>query len=131
MSKANHAAEDIAASPTHQALTPASVSPIHVATSRPALAAAAEVPPPAAAIALNPAISRWLSNRLVVVSLLAIAGPLGLPALWLSPRFSRTAKILTTALFLFVTVVFPLALAYYWLEIALRPLVDVFGEVHG
>jgi hypothetical protein len=77
---------------------------------------------------VDPAFVRLLGNRLVVIGLLAVAGPLGLPALWLSRRFSKPTKIATTVLFFLATVVAPLALAYYWLEIALRPLVDVFDK---
>lgn len=77
---------------------------------------------------LDPAFVRLLGNRLVVVGLLAVAGPLGLPALWLSRRFSKPTKIATTVVFFLATVVAPLALAYYWLEVALRPLVDVFDK---
>ena len=78
----------------------------------------------------NPAIAGLLNNRLAVIGLVAVAGPLGLPALWFSRRFSRLTKIITTVVFVLVTAVLPLALAYYWLEISLRPLVDAFGEVH-
>ena len=85
--------------------------------------------PPVATFNVDPAIARLVSSRMLVVGLLAIVGPLGLPAMWLSPRFSRLTKIVTTALFLVVTVLLPLTLAYYWLEVALRPLVDAFGQV--
>lgn len=86
---------------------------------------------PVTLITLSPGLNGLLSNRLAVVAILALVGPIGLPALWLSPRFSRIAKILTTVLFLLATVALPLAMAYYWLEIALRPLVDAFGQVHN
>jgi hypothetical protein len=94
------------------------------------LAPRAERCPPAEgnSIAVDPAIVRLLSNRAVVIGLLAISGPIGLPALWLSRRFSRTTKIVTTVAFLLATVAFPLALTYYWTEIALRPLVEAFDS---
>ena len=85
--------------------------------------------PPVAAITLAPGVAGLLNSRLLVIALLAIVGPLGLPALWFSPRFSRITKVLATSLFVLLTVVLPLAFAYYWLEIALRPLVDAFGQV--
>ena len=83
-----------------------------------------------ATVELDPAIRRLLNNPLAIVGLLAVVGPLGLPALWLSKRFSRITKIVTTIVFLLVTVVLPLATAYYWLEIALRPLADVMHQTN-
>lgn len=79
-------------------------------------------------VEIDPAFVRLLGNRFVVIGLLAVAGPLGLPALWFSRKFSKGTKIATTVLFFLATVVAPLALAYYWLEIALRPLVEVFDK---
>jgi len=66
-------------------------------------------------------------NRLLVIAILLCAGPMGLPALWLSCRFSRRTKILTTIGYLLVTAILPLAIAWYFLEVAVRPVVDVLG----
>jgi len=63
-------------------------------------------------------------NRWLVVGLLLVAGPLGLPALWLSRRFSLAVKIATTALYTALTVALPIALVWYWCEAAVRPVVD-------
>jgi hypothetical protein len=84
--------------------------------------------PDTASVQLEPAVGRVLNSRLAVMAILAVAGPLGLPALWLSSRFSKTAKLITTLVFVLATVVFPLALTYYWVEIALRPLIDAFQQ---
>lgn len=65
-----------------------------------------------------------LDNRWLVVGLLLVAGPIGLPALWLSRRFSPGVKIATTVLYAALTVVVPIALVWYWCEAAVRPLVD-------
>lgn len=65
-----------------------------------------------------------LDNRWLVVGLLLVAGPIGLPALWFSRRFSTKVKVGTTILYAIVTVVFPLAMVWYWCETAVRPLVD-------
>ena len=65
-----------------------------------------------------------LDNRWLVAGLLLVAGPIGLPALWLSRRFSRGVKIVTTALYAALTVAVPIALIWYWCEAAVRPLVD-------
>jgi hypothetical protein len=85
-------------------------------------------PRPAAVVEVDPKLARALDNRLTVLSLLACAGPIGLPALWLSRRFSKGTKALVTIAFLLATVVFPLAMAYYWLDVALRPLVDAMSQ---
>jgi len=43
--------------------------------------------------------SRWFYNVwAVLLALFVVLGPLGLPLLWRSPRFSRGAKVLLTAL---------------------------------
>ncbi len=98
--------------------------------------AAAVVIPEANQIAAAPvhpisSARQLLDNRLFVVTLLLIVGPLGLPALWFNRRFSSLTKIFTTVVYFLLTAVLPLALAWYWLEIAVRPLVDSFSEVNG
>jgi hypothetical protein len=48
--------------------------------------------------------SRWYYTVWAVLfSLFFVLGPLGLPLLWKSPHFSRTAKLLLTGLVLAVT----------------------------
>ena len=69
-----------------------------------------------------------LNNRLAVIGIIAFVGPPGLLALWLSPRFATRTKIVTTATYFLLTAVIPLAIAWYWLDHSLRPLVDVFGK---
>lgn len=68
-----------------------------------------------------------LNNRLIVMAIVLVAGPIGLPALWFSPRFSRGTKIITTGVYFLLTAVLPLLVAWYFLDVALRPLVNVFG----
>ena len=68
-----------------------------------------------------------LKRRWAIVAILLTVGPLGLPALWFSERFSKLAKILTTVGFFLGTVVLPLAVLWYWLNVALRPLVDTLS----
>ena len=65
-----------------------------------------------------------LDNRLVVVGIVLCAGPLGLPALWFSRRFSRVTKVVTTVAYFVFTVVLPLVIAWYWLDISVRPLLE-------
>lgn len=94
--------------------------------------------PPAGAhgqLLAKPADSSWhalrtaLDNRWLVIGLLAVVGPLGLPAVWLNRRFSPATKIALTLLFFLLTVGLPLALTWYACETLLRPLVDAFPPV--
>jgi hypothetical protein len=70
-----------------------------------------------------------LNSRCAIVGMLAFVGPLGLPFLWFSQRFTRSTKVAITAVFLVLTVVLPLAFTYYWVETAIRPLLEAFRGV--
>ena len=95
-----------------------------------------DVPVPAAnseasqsgSISISPEIQAILGNRWVVIGILAATGPIGLPALWFSPRFRPWVKITISILYFFVTAIFPLLVAWYWFGYALQPLVDIFGK---
>lgn len=69
-----------------------------------------------------------LERRWVVLAILLCAGPIGLPLVWLSSRFSKLAKIGLTAGFVLLTVILPIALVWYWCEMAIRPLVDALAR---
>jgi hypothetical protein len=69
-----------------------------------------------------------LENRFCVVAILLCAGPIGLPALWFSPRFSRRFKIITSTGYFLLTAILPLAITWYVVDAAVRPLVDVFAR---
>lgn len=69
-----------------------------------------------------------VNNRMFVVGMIACAGPLGLLAMWLSQRFSNRTKIITTVGYVLLAIVAPLVAIWYWLHIALRPVVDVLGQ---
>ncbi len=68
-----------------------------------------------------------LDNRLVVIGILLCAGPLGLPALWFSRRFSRVTKVVTTIAYFVFTAVLPLVIAWYCLDFAVRPLLEALA----
>jgi hypothetical protein len=72
-------------------------------------------------------VTQILENRFYVISILLCVGPIGLPALWFSRRFSRRAKIITTTCYFLFTVVIPLMAAWYFLNVALRPIVDALS----
>ena len=69
-----------------------------------------------------------LENRSYVIAILLCAGPIGLPALWFSRRFSRRFKIITTTGYFLFTVILPLAIAWYVLDFSVRPLVDALSQ---
>ena len=77
----------------------------------------------------NPAdtVQVILNNRLYVGIVIALIGPLGLPALWFSPRFSNQTKLLLTLFFVVITAVVPLAIAWYFLDYSVRPLVEALS----
>jgi hypothetical protein len=79
-------------------------------------------------LASGGAAKKLLDNRLAIVGLLVVVGPLGLPFLWLSGRFSRLTKFVVTTLYFAFTVVFPLAVTWYWLDTAMQPLLEAFGR---
>jgi hypothetical protein len=86
--------------------------------------------PPAAGreapVALSRGAASLLQSRPAVIAILLVGGPVGLPFLWLSGRFSRPTKIITTVAYFGLTVVAPIALTWYWLDVAVRPLLDVW-----
>jgi hypothetical protein len=94
-------------------------------------AVAAPAPPTIIAIQVDPKLLAWLNHRGVVVAILLVCGPLGLPALWFSPRFSKTSKIAISVLFFLGTVIAPLALSWYWLDVAVRPVLDALTTARG
>ena len=73
------------------------------------------------------AIQTVLNNRWYVGMVIALIGPFGLPALWFSPRFSKPTKIVGTLIFVIMTTVVPLAVAWYFLDYRIRPLVDALS----
>ena len=73
------------------------------------------------------AIQTVLNNRWYVGMVIALIGPLGLPALWFSPRFNKPTKIIGTLFFVVMTTVVPLAVAWYFLDYRIRPLVDALS----
>ncbi len=73
-------------------------------------------------------VTTVLENRGYVLAILLLAGPIGLPALWFSPRFSRVFKMVTTALYFLVTAILPIVVTWYLLDVAVRPLLEPLGN---
>ncbi len=72
-------------------------------------------------------LQRFVDDRFLVISLLLVVGPLGLPLIWLNRRFSIWSKVGWTVVFVMVTVVFPIALVWYCCNTAMQPLLEAFG----
>ncbi len=84
--------------------------------------------PNQAIVTLSPGVQKVLNNRWLIGLMLAVVGPVGLPALWFSERFSPTTKVVVSILFLAGTILIPIGIALYWLEFSVRPLVDVMNQ---
>ncbi|PHS00794.1 MAG: hypothetical protein COA78_23540 [Blastopirellula sp.] len=72
-----------------------------------------------------------LNSRALLFGILLVFGPLGLPLIWFSPRFSMLSKVLVTTLTLGVTVVFPIAMTIYWADYALQPLLEAMQQANA
>jgi hypothetical protein len=69
-----------------------------------------------------------LNKRWLVIGIIALIGPMGLPALWFSPRFSGLTKVITTAMYVVLSAAIPILLVWYFLDYSMYPLVDAFGK---
>lgn len=69
-----------------------------------------------------------VDNRMVVVGLIAFLGPVGLMALWFSRRFTKPTKIIVTTSYVLLAFVLPIAITWYWLNVSVRPIVDMLGK---
>jgi len=63
-------------------------------------------------------------RRSVVLLLLAFLGPVGLLPLWFSRRFGTRGKTLITLGYFAGTILFPIAMIWYFCDYALHPLAD-------
>ncbi len=67
-------------------------------------------------------------NRMIVLAMILFLGPLGFLALWCSRRFTNRAKVMVTASYALLVFVLPVAIIWFWMDLSLRPLVDMFGK---
>ena len=86
------------------------------------------IPNQTAVVGVADPVATVLNNRLLVIGVIAMIGPLGLPALWLSQRFSKSTKIVSTVVYMLVTTIVPLVFAWYLMDYSLRPLVEAFSK---
>ncbi|MCA9217399.1 MAG: hypothetical protein KDB27_30230 [Planctomycetales bacterium] len=94
----------------------------------PALAESRNGPSNQISISLNPSLKKALNNRWIVGLILLTVGPMGLPALWMSDRFSLTSKVVTSTVFLLLTAAIPIAITWYWLDTSMQPLVEAMSN---
>ena len=69
-----------------------------------------------------------LNNRMAVIGLIALLGPLGLLALWFSQRFKTRTKVITTVAYVLLTTALPIAIIWYWLDYSMQPLLEVLRQ---
>lgn len=72
-------------------------------------------------------VPTW-ERRSVVLGMIAFVGPLGLLLLWFSRRFGNRSKVLITLAYVAATILFPIALIWYFCDYALQPLVRALGK---
>lgn len=89
---------------------------------------ASNIPNQTAVVGVADPVATVLNNRLLVIGVIAMIGPLGLPALWFSQRFSKSTKVVTTVVYMLVTTIVPLVFAWYIMDYSLRPLVEAFSK---
>ena len=75
----------------------------------------------------RPTASTILDNGWAIAGLLFVVGPLGLPALWFSRRFSWKVKLAGTIGLLLLTFVLPAALIWYLYATAIGPVIDALA----
>lgn len=80
-----------------------------------------------APVLARPAAPFW-ERRDFVVGLIAVSGPPGILLLWLSRRFAKRTKFLISCGYFALTVLFPIAMIWYWCNHALTPLVRALNR---
>jgi len=79
---------------------------------------------------LPPVVTLLANSHLAIWSLILILGPMGLPLLWLSPKYSTASKIAWTLGMIFMTVVLPIALTIYCTQFLVSPVLDAMNDAN-
>lgn len=96
-------------------------------------AASAEVAVPAERTidaGLPPSIRTAVRSHAFIWVVILSIGPLGLPLLWLSPKYPMWAKILISLATVFFTIILPIAITIYCGEFLVRGLLDAMEEAN-
>lgn len=91
-------------------------------------------PPPAPVTieaGLPPAVRAIVSSHVVIWTVILTFGPLGLPLIWLSPKYALWSKILVTVLTLGVTIVLPIAVTIYCSQFLIYPVLDAMHHANA
>lgn len=80
---------------------------------------------------LPPAVRTVVNSHVIIWTVILTFGPLGLPLIWLSPKYSIWMKFLVTAITLGVTVVLPIAVTLYCAQFLVHPVLDAMQEANA
>ncbi len=80
---------------------------------------------------LPPAIRTAVRSHVIIWTVILSIGPLGLPLLWLSPKYSIWMKVLISFLTLFFTIILPIAVTIYCGEFLVRSIVDAMEQANS
>ena len=80
---------------------------------------------------LPPAVRTVVNNHLIIWTVILTFGPLGLPLIWLSPKYSIWSKSLVTVITLGLTIVLPIAVTLYCAQFLVHPVLDAMQEANA
>ncbi|WP_207394778.1 hypothetical protein [Bremerella alba] len=69
------------------------------------------------------------SHTIIWIVILSI-GPLGLPLLWVSPKYPTWSKVLISLATVFFTIILPILVVIYCGEFLVRPVLDALEEAN-
>ncbi|PQO44808.1 hypothetical protein C5Y93_17075 [Blastopirellula marina] len=72
-----------------------------------------------------------VNSHAIIWAVILTFGPLGLPLIWLSPKYSIWSKSLVTLVTLGVTVVLPIAVTLYCAQFLVHPVLDAMQEANA
>ncbi|WDI44238.1 hypothetical protein [Bremerella sp. P1] len=79
---------------------------------------------------LPPSIRSAVRSHTIIWIVILSIGPLGLPLLWLSPKYPAWAKILISLATVFFTVILPVLVTIYCGEFLVRGLLEAMEEAN-
>lgn len=79
---------------------------------------------------LPPSIRSAVRSHTIIWIVILSIGPLGLPLLWLSPKYPAWAKILISLATVFFTVILPVLVTIYCGEYLMRELLNALEEAN-
>ncbi|RCS52898.1 hypothetical protein DTL42_08710 [Bremerella cremea] len=97
-------------------------------------AVSSPAPPPAPRTidaGLPPAVQKIVNSHLVIWVVILSFGPLGLPLIWLSPKYALWSKILVSVLTIGVTIVLPIAITLYCTQFLVQPVLEAMQQANA